>query len=444
MRLKSSLLGFLATFLLLFSCKKEVSVEDGKLPGEIETTWEFTSDGTLFNGDMDSAFIQNAPGLSALTMVGSRPTEPGEFILQVVAETIDEGQYDGSQVAFQYSEGGKVIYQRVPNQSGTFSLTITNIDSAEVSGTFSGTAYDTLGQPHDIIDGAFTSPLNSGFDPDPTEEDGQLTVWAESLCTDGSSIEVLVGDQRGFISEGTLDEPECGDPRTATFTLPQGFYTVLAICGTDTVSYNVNVNAACVKLKVDIEDEPLEGDYLPLTVGSFWDYTNLDPNSSVTHRVTAGLDTIIDQKRYWMHISNLPDTFYYRKEGSVYFETLKVDFNGAVTNPPEVELIILNDELAAGQSWEVDGIPLSLSGISVLAKFESTILQRDFSASIEGVNYDNLIEVQTELSFSTDGGANYIPASSYVRVFAKGKGIIYYFDLERGIEWGATSINIVP
>lgn len=443
MTLKSSLLGFLATILFLFSCKKEISVEDGKIPGNTETTWKFSSDGTQYNGDMDSAFTQSAGGYTVLSMIGTgADNQPGELIIQIVGENISEAQYGSEQAAFQYSVNGQILYQKVPGQSGDFSVTITDLDSAFVSGTFSGVAYDTLGQQHTIIEGEFTAPRSSVSGPDPSE-DGQLTVWASELCTDGSSIEILVNNQKGFISEATPEAPECGDPRTATFTLPQGVYTVTAICGTDTATFPVSVNSSCVKLMVEFDDPPIEGDYLPLTVNSYWEYVDLD-NSSLSHRVTAGTDTVLDGRQYWMQISNLPDTVYYRKEGTVYYEYLTVDFNGAVENPPSIELPILHDDYAVGQSWEVADIPLNLSGINVYAKFKSTLLQKG-STNINGIDYPDAIEVRTELYFSTNGGATYgDPVSEYSRVFARGEGIVYYYDLERGTNWGASTISIEP
>ncbi|MBL7699231.1 MAG: hypothetical protein JNK79_13790 [Chitinophagaceae bacterium] len=449
MTLKSSLLGFLAIVALLFSCKKEVSVEDGKISGELETTWKFSSDGTQYNGDMDSAFIQTAAGFTVLSMVGSGTTsQPGELVIQIVGETIGEAQYGAEQAAFQYSVNGEIVYQKVPGQSGDFSVTITELDSTHVSGTFSGVAYDTTGQQHTIAEGQFTAPRSSFTDtdpdPDPTQT-GQLTIWAEQRCSDGSSIEVLVNGQKGFITEETPEEPECGDPRTATFTLPQGVYTVQAICGSDTVSYTVTLNSSCVKFKVAF-DEEITGDYLPLTIGSTWKYVDLG-NPTYSHTVTAGDFVDIDGRQYWPQGSdNLEDTFYYRKNGHEYYEWLTIDYNGSVANPPSVELIILHDDFSEGQSWQSPDIFLGeLSGIpNVYAKLESTIVLKG-AITVNGVEYPDAIQVETKLLFSLDGGTSYVDTgSSFTRVFAKGKGIVSYLDVDAGILYAATEINIVP
>jgi hypothetical protein len=146
-----------------------------------------------------------------------------------------------------------------------------------------------------------------------------------------------------------------------------------------------------------------------------------------------------------MFVNGLPDTAYYRKDNHVYFEYLTLDFNGSVQSPPSFEVEILHDDFAIGQTWETAAIDLVLSQVPVKAKLLSSITQRDFSASIGGVNYDNLIEVRTSLMFSADGGNTFIDSGSeIVRVFAKDIGIVYYYEPEWATEWGAYASNIVP
>lgn len=444
MTLFRSLLGFLTVTLVFFSCKKDYSDEDGKIPGIIESTWEFKSGGQQFNGDMDSAYVQSAAGFSALSMIGSRPlNQSGEIILQIIGDNIGTGTYTSADIFFQYSENGSILYQTIPGQTSDFSITITQIDTSSISGTFSGTVKDSQGNSHNITDGKFSVAITQDYNPGPSPE-LQLTVWAKEICFDGGPIEIKVGTQNGFISDAMADEPECGAQGAATFTLPQGIYTVTAICGADTLQYDVNLITNCTKLLIDFVNPPVIEDYLPLTVGSFWDYSDLS-NTAFTHRITSTRDTIIDGRQFWMQVSQLPDTFYFRKNERIYYEYVRLDFNDFVNNPPSVELVILHDDYLQGQKWEISGIDLDLSGIVVKAKFESTILDRDFSSNINGVNYDNLIAVETKIFFSPDGGQNYQDSgNSYVRIFARGIGIVYYYDLERAREWGAYATSIVP
>lgn len=445
MTLIRSLLGFLAVTLVLFSCKKDYSDEDGKIPGIVETTWEFKAASQQYNGDMDSAYVQSAAGFSALSMIGSKPAnQSGEIILQIIGNNISTGTYSSPDIFFQYSENGTIIYQTIPGQTSDFTINIIEMDTAIVSGTFSGTVLDAQGNSHIITDGKFTVGRTANFNPGPAP-DVQLTVWAKAICFDGSSIEIKVSTQIGFISDATAFEPECGTQGTATFTLPQGIYTVTAICGTDTLMYDVNLVTSCTKLLVDFAQPPVFEDYLPITAGSYWDYEDLDPNSPLSHRTTAVGDTSIDGRLYTMFTSNLPDTFYYRKDQNVYYQYVTLDFNGFVQNPPSLEVAILHSDYQANQAWETPPVDIVLSGVGLKTKLVSTITQRDFAANIAGVNYNDLIEVTTEIFFSTDGGATYTSSgSAYVIVFAKGVGIVYYYDLDRAIEWGAYGSSVIP
>ena len=439
-----SLLGFLAVTLALLSCRKEHSVENGKIPGAIDVTREFKVGDQLYNGEMDSAYVQSAAGFSALSMIGSGTQNlTGEIILQIIGDNITTGTYSSPEIFFQYSENGNILFQTIPGQTSDFSITITEIDSSSVSGTFSGTVQDSQGNSHTITDGKFTVSRSSHNNPLPPT-DVQLAVWSKGICFDGSSIEIKVGSQTGFISDALPAEPECGAPGIASFTLPQGVHTVLAICGNDTLQYSVNLVSGCVKLEVDFAHPPVTENYLPLTIGSSWDYRDLAPGTATSHRTTAVSDTALDGRMYTVLTSNLPDTFYYRRENHVYYEYRTLDFNGFVQNPPSIEVVILHDDFQVNQSWETGPVDIVLSGIAVKVNLVSTILRRDYSENIAGVDYSDLIEVQTEIYFSSDGGASYQSASSYITVFAKEIGIVYYHDLDRAINWGLFANTVIP
>jgi hypothetical protein len=439
-----SLLGFLAvTLFLISSCKKDHSLEDAKIPNITEATWEFKEAGHQYNGDMDSAYIQAAGGFSALTMVGSQPQgQTGEIVLQIIGDDITTGTYSSPDIFFQYSENGAILFQTIPGQTSDFSITISEIDSASITGTFSGTVLDSQGNQHTITDGKFTVSKTGHVNPPPT--DVQLTVWSKGICFDGSPIEIKVESQSGFITDAMPAEPECG-ASSAVFTLPSGAHTVVAICGNDTIQYNVNLTTACAKLEVDFAHPPIVDDYLPLTIGSTWDYRDLAPGTSTSHRTTVLADTVIDGRLYTQVVSNLPDTFFYRKEDHIYYQYVTLDFNDFVQNPPSLEMVILHDDYQVNQTWETAPVDIVLSGIGVKVKLVSTVLRRDYSDNIAGIDYDNLIEVQTEILFSSDGGVTYQSSgSSYITVFAQDIGIVYYYDLDRAIEWGAYASSVNP
>jgi hypothetical protein len=156
-------------------------------------------------------------------------------------------------------------------------------------------------------------------------------------------------------------------------------------------------------------------------------------------------DDVRDGRQYSRVITSLGDTFFFRKDQHDYYQYVTLDFQHSVDNPPSIEVVILHDNYEAGESWETPGEDIVLSGIGVKVKLVSTISRRDYSDTFNGVDYSDLIEVETEILFSADGGITYQPSgSSYTMVFAKGIGIVYYYDLDRDIEWGLKDYTINP
>lgn len=436
-----SLLGFLALTLIIYSCRKEYSDEDGKIPGVVDLTWEFKEADQLYNGDMDSAYVQAAGSVKLLTAVGSGSIEGGEILLQVLGENIEKGTYANQEVFFQYTENGSVVFQSSPVQTSNFSVNINELDSFTISGTFSGTVQDGQGNARTINEGKFTVQRKTSDQPVLT---GQLTVWSKAICFDGSPIEIQVADQTGNITEPLSGEPACNTAGTASFTLNTGIYTVIAICSNDTIRYDITIDESCTFLEVDFQHPPLFEDYLPLTEASYWEYNDL-ADASVTQRITADGEEVHDGRLYTRMVSDLGDTMYFRKEQNIYYEFRQLNFQEFVDDPPSIEMVILHDDYDAGQSWETQGVDVILSGIGVKIKMVSRILRRDYDDTFNGTPYSDLIEVETEILFSSDDGNTYQSSgSSYRRVYAKGKGIVYYYDLDRTVEWGIYNIFLNP
>jgi hypothetical protein len=428
---------------LLFACKKEQSREDGQVPVVEDDLWEFTEAGVLKKGPTDSAYIQTVANVTTLSIVGSSTENQAEVFLQIVTENLTTGSYTNPLVFFQYGENGTVVFQSSPVQTNGFTINITELDSSLVAGTFSGTALDGQGVEHTIAEGKFTASISSWEgEPEPVEE-GVLTVWAKEICTDGEPIKISVAGQSGEIIDGLAQEPACGAVGAVSFTLPAGNHVVEAICGTDTLVYEVSIVGECNMLEVDFANPPT-GDYLPLGIGSYWNYNDID-DATRTQRITADAEEVLEGRRYTRFVSTLNDTFYYRKDQNAYYQYRVFDFENFIDNPPTVEVPILYDDRAAGATWETEPENITLSGIPVKAKLVFTITRRDFAASLNGVNYTDLIEVNTEIFFSSDGGASYQSSQvAYNTVFAKGNGIVYYYDIENDVEWIINQVVLVP
>jgi len=442
MKFYKAFFAVFAASVIVISCKKELSNEDGALPDEVENSWEFTEAGAVSGGVVDTAFVQTVGTVSTLSILGSTSGDTrGQIFLQVVGESISPGIYTNPLVFFQYAVDGNVVFQSNPTENGAFTIEITVLDSNSVTGTFTGTVKDANGNDHTITDGKFTSPISyTGGSPDQVET-GQLTVWTREICSGGGPVEIRVGGQTGTISQALTAEPQCGADGTAVFILVAGNYTVEAICGTDTSRVEVTVGNNCTVLEIDLQNPPLLDDYFPLLQGSSWNYADLE-NSANTHTVTIEGNELVEDKMYTKFVSTLGDVFHYFKKEDTVFQLRKLDFQGAVSNPPTIEMVILLPGAAAGQSWETGPMNLMLAGMPVVVNLVSTIDQRDFSIKVNDREYHDCISVETQIMFSSDGGATFQPGSVYYTIFSKGNGIIYYYDLNRNVEWGASGVSI--
>lgn len=175
MTLLKKFIGLIALTTLLFSCQKEMSLEDVKSPVIIDASWQFTESGKTFMGEIDTAYIIQATGINILTLQGTtQDGTTGIIILDIAGTTISTGTYTGDYVNFIYGEGSGVVYNNIAGSTG-FSITITAIDSASVTGTFSGTVKGADGGDKTIVDGKFTAPISrSKFDiiePNPDNDD---------------------------------------------------------------------------------------------------------------------------------------------------------------------------------------------------------------------------------------------------------------------------------
>ncbi len=434
--------AFLASLFIFFACKKERSAELGGLPGAPEEMWEFTEAGTVKDGLMDSAYVQSVGSVNTISMVGTSAELTGELFLQVVASEIASGSYTNPNVFFQYAEGGTVLLQSSPVQTGAFSITITSIDSTSVTGTFSGTVVDSQGGEHTISDGRFKSVITSWDNIPPPPQNGQLTVWTSKLCNNTEPIEIRIETQSATITAAMANEPACAAPGTAVFELPVGNYTIEAICGADTLRYPVIVADACAVVEIDPFDEVITGDYLPLSVGSYWEYEDLN-DATRSQRITVDGVEEFDSRMFTRFVSTLGDTFYYRKSANEYFERRTFNFQDAVQDPPTIETAILYDNLNPGDLWQTPSEFLNYSGVPVYAKLQFSIVERDAVMSFFGVEYPESIRVLTQLMLSPND-MFYQEAGSYNTVFARGKGIIYYYDVDRDTEWALKNAVIIP
>jgi hypothetical protein len=341
MTLIKNLIGFIALTSLLFSCKKEMSLEGVKSPVITDASWEFTESGKIFKGNIDTAYINEGTGFNVITLHGiTEDGTTGQIILQALGEPLAAGTYTEDRISFLYTENGEVVY-RADDGSAGFSITITEIDSASVTGTFTGVAKGSDGSEKTIVDGKFTAPI---------------------------------------------------------------------------AKENVET----------IEPDPNNSDYF--TFGTKWVYANsTDATDLVT--ITAVSDTVINGFLYKVFENDRTGEHkYYRKDANNFYQFSSVKFGGD-TEANDIDLLILKQDAAAFEPWATDPYSFTLSGTPAInAKIVNEISGKDYSATLEGIRYENLIEVDTHLEVEIGGEYSPAPGAMYYTIFSKGIGIVSYFD----------------
>jgi hypothetical protein len=388
---------------------------------------------------MDSASILTIGVANSLSLSGPSADGKGEIALQILSTgTIVKGDYKNPQILFQYIQNGTTIFQS--SSADDFTITITSIDSLSVSGTFSGVATDSIGNKQTISGGKFTAAL-TGPAPIPAGK-GTLTIWSKQLCGGSGSIYIKVGDSISAITQASSTEPSCGAAGTASFTLPAGPYTVIAACGTDTMTLNAAVLPdVCATLEVDFS-QLANQDYFPLL--SMWTYGNVDDYANDTLAIASVGDTTIGVDTFTKFFNDKTgETNYYRKSGGIYYQYLISAYGKALAQP--LQIIILQDNVPLNTFWESDPYNVDFGGAGVpftlTVKLRSTISKLNYSTTIGGKTYNNCIEVTSELYQQT--GSTWQDADTgFVTVFAKGVGMISYQDLNTSKDWEIRNYSV--
>src|SRR3984893_3718850 len=209
----------LFSFVLFFSCKKEKSLETGG-SNSLNAEWEF-KEGKVYKGKVDTAFIDDF-GTTLKTLFISGTSTDGKELLSIAVSGINTSSpatYKSPNVLFSYLNSTVSIYGNDINATGDFTVVITKIDSAGVSGTFTGKVKDSAGSAKTITEGKFTAKLKKTVVNPPPPGNGQLTFWAKSSCTAGGNIIIkLANNQTAVITAFTPTEPtSCGASGTASF-----------------------------------------------------------------------------------------------------------------------------------------------------------------------------------------------------------------------------------
>ncbi|MDX1935959.1 MAG: hypothetical protein SFU21_02515 [Flavihumibacter sp.] len=429
MKLVKYLCSLLAIAVLLVSCQKEYSKEVPK-NGATGAEWAFKEATNALAGPVDTAFITKVGAINYLIVEGSTSDKKDAITIEVYAVgDIKAGTYSNPNCDFTYTRNGKTIYEVDPTAIGEFSVVITKIDSATVSGTFAGKVLDSTGAIKTITDGKFNGKLKTTT---AATGKGDVMFWSKQGCgpTSSSPIAITIGSNSGTITTFTPVEPtSCGLTGTVSLNLAAGSYTYKAKCANgDSIVGTVTVIAnTCTKVQVSFV-LPTTGDYFPTTANSNWTYLaeGAAPSDS-TYVFSTGTSKVINTKTYSILIYDQTDSGFYRKASGEYFEHIDAANNPfPFDSPTGYEVPFLKDNVPAGSTW-VKEITGTISGQAVVAKEKFSILQVGATETVGGITFQNVIKVRRIYAVAALGSETELYKVDVW--FAKDKGLIKFIEV---------------
>jgi hypothetical protein len=206
--------------------------------------------------------------------------------------------------------------------------------------------------------------------------------------------------------------------------LNSGSQTFTVTFGSSTCTFSITFGAGIVL------------DYFPLTLNSNWTY-GFGPAStdsffskviSYAPTFSGNTYTTVAEELFPVTTPSTPDdSLYYRKPGGDYYQYINSQayfgFDGPGT-PANAEFIFLKDNVASGTTWNSPNFSGPFMGTTYNLFIKMTIKAKGVAASVGALPpFSDVIKVTYEyfVSGSTSG---YIEE----RWFAKGVGLVYYFD----------------
>jgi hypothetical protein len=446
MKYLQHLLVLSGAIVIFFSCQKEYSVENNGPGTNIGASqWQFKdSTGALLKGPVDTAYIDSVGPLKYLTVEGVSDDGRDFITLQVFGTTIAPGAYKLPNSMFDYIRSGVSIYQSDAAVAPDFTVNITAIDTAGVTGTFSGKVKDANNVVRTITEGKFAGKFKKSnvVVPPPVTDSGQVMLWSKAGCGGGTSttpIAVSISNKTGQITSFTATEPTaCGVAGMFTVKLLVGSYTWKAKCGADSISGTVAVTKnGCTKAEVNFAAPPPTGDYFPTTFFSNWSYIYVyagSPPDDTAYTLSNNTTKIFGPNTYNLFTTqydpNSKDTVYYRKGSGIYYEYYSAEQNYfGFDNNVAVEHVILKDNVTAGTVWEAsyNGI---FQSVPVAVKISDTLKTKLPSFTVGATTYQDVLEVRTGYYgvFPAPVGTQQLLAVR--QWFARGVGLIKYYQLD--------------
>ena len=419
MKFLNIILGFFVATLILFSCAKEYSVEtNGKrLPAG---NWEFKDSTREYMGIIDTAYIADAGNSKQLNLIGKSLDGKENWSMRFYADTFKVGNYKASlfQTSMKYSGSGKTIYE-VNQVSGDFTAKITAVSGNLITGTFAGSARDSLSVIKKIFEGKFKATLKK-----PVIEPESVGVLG---TTNGNCDDVVInGEYKQGISllPSNTVEIKVVVATVGTFNIytnsvngisfsKQGLFTTT---GPQTVTLNASGtpafqgdqtftlhygNSQCAFKVNFLQGVTASNDYYPMTTNTNWTYSD-GTNSFKTQVLPNKKST--NGFNYTVIASFQPPTsptfdtlLLARKAANLYYA---FGDHGAVLqldDPVYGDLPFLADNVAAGNGWTTNVLNGKLAGVPITFFYKYTILEKGVPEMVGGFEFPDVIKVKQEI-----------------------------------------------
>lgn len=418
MKLIKTIPAFFVAALLLFGCAKEYSVETGGKQLS-SGNWEFKDSTREYMGSIDTAYINDAVNTKQLNLIGKSIDGSEEWSLRLYADTFKIGSYKASlfQSSMKYTGDGKTIYE-VNQVSGEFIVKITAINANLITGTFSGSARDSLSALKNLFDGKFKSTFikpiqepesvgvlgSTSGNCDNVIVNGEYKQGISVLSSNTVEIKVVVATP-GTYNIFTNSVNGISFSKQGTFT-STGVQTVIlnasgtpAFPGNQTFTLHYG-NSQCA-FKVDfLQGVSASNDYYPLSTNTNWTYSDL--TNEIKNLVPGNKKTVNGLEFNIVASYNPPtastfDTLLIRKSSGNYYG---FGNHGAILNldePVYGENIFLKDNVPVSTSWNSDTYNGKLAGVPVTFYYKYTILEKGVAQTVGGFPFTDIIKVKQEV-----------------------------------------------
>lgn len=414
--------------LVLISCQKELSEEN---PSPAQGTLQSNTSGECLPKIVGGTFITGKPLADTNYIeVELVVTTPGAYNMET--NVVNGYSFKGSG-NINSSGTHRIILKGTgtPLAAGTDLFTV-NFDSTSCTIPVTVVQGIQTGTP-----GVYTLALGTGGSCMNASVSGSFikntaltssnTVTIELNVTTAGTYSITTNTVNGYSFSGTGTVNGTGTQNvvlTATGTpANEGANTFTVTAGSSSCTFSVTVLPSG-------STPPPNGDYFPLTVGSWWSYDDPFFAGDTLKFMNAGPATI-NSNTYQLFKEydtdgQVVDTSYFRKSGNDYYNYAYTDaFTSLVFDAAQrVDILFLKQTLTTGATWTQGPYNGTLNGISQSIRYQFTCTNANASVTVNGKSFTNVyhITIKPEVSIM---GAPYAATTEVIETFyAKGVGLI--------------------